>query len=183
MRVAGVVALTLLGSGCEDEPKPDPEPPISFQLTASEGWTLITEPANDPFADRPETIECDADTGALAEWFGPDPVFEIDTDRCPYATAEHPALAALQAGDVVNLRVWHEALLAEEPTEAHLALALDGIVAWETRVPIPSAAAIVEAEVIVDRDLPAATPLQWHVHNHGDNTYDLFDIAVTRTPQ
>ena len=82
------------------------------------------------------------------------------------------------AGDVVAIRMFHWELTTPAPAQAHLALAIDGEVAWEAHVPSPAAGAIVEDEIEIEREVPAGAELQLHVHNHGANSYDLVFLEL-----
>lgn len=176
----GLVALAIGSFACSgacDGPcdgDPDPPPPAPTELVQVDAWDRVADPTEDVFgAERPADEVCDEVLGILVESLGGTPVLEIDTDSCNYATVSQPSLLALQPGDTVAIEVWHYDLTAADPGQAHLALAIDGEVAWEEYVPVPSAAALIEAEIAIDREVPAGAALQFHVHNHGANTYDL----------
>lgn len=140
-------------------------------------WERVNDAAEDVFGDeRPEDLLCDEILGIGTEMFGPDLVLEINTDFCDYATVRQPTLRPLLAGDTVTLRAWHYELTTPAPAEAHLALAIDGALVWETYVPSPAEGAFVDAELVVERDVPTGAELQFHVHNHGANSYDLLSI-------
>jgi hypothetical protein len=178
-RTLGPVALLFAPLACEGDPPPaEPAGPSLVELDA---WERVAEVDEDVFgAERPADLVCDVVLGIGTETFGGDVVLEINTDSCNYATVRQPSTQALVAGDAVAIRVWHYALTTPAPAQAHLALAIDGRVAWEQYVPTPAAEGFVEGQVAIDRDLPAGTALQFHVHNHGANTYDLVSLEVVR---
>ncbi|MCX4241360.1 hypothetical protein [Paraliomyxa miuraensis] len=169
--------LVLCPLACEDPgPPPEPEPTELVELTA---WERVADPADDVFgAERPADLVCDEVLGVIIELLGGEPVLEIDTDFCNYATVEQPSLRTLRPGDRIAISVWHYDLTAPEPTQAHLALAIDGELVWEQHLPVPTAPALIEDELEIDREIPAGAPLQFHVHNHGANTYDLVSLEV-----
>jgi hypothetical protein len=173
------VGLLLLAQGplgCEDPPPPPPADPSLVDLA---GWERVDAVSEDVFgAERPADLVCDELLGITTELFGAEPVLEIDTDFCDYATVRQPSQRALAPGDIVAIRMWHYPLSTPAPAQAHLALAIDGAVVWEAFVPSPAAGAYVEDELVIDRALPAGTELQLHVHNHGANTYDLLALEV-----
>ncbi|MCA9651080.1 MAG: hypothetical protein H6712_34750 [Myxococcales bacterium] len=179
---AGTLLAMAAGLGaCEDEPDPPPEDPIPVDLIQYDRWTRVAEVERDVFgAERPADAVCDEE-GLLIESFGPDPVFEIQTDLCNYATIEQPTLVELRSGDTVSLRLWYYDLTAPSPAEAHLALAIDGQVEWEQLVPVPAPATLLDEDLVIERELPAGVPLQFHVHNHGFNSYELISIEATPT--
>lgn len=161
-------------SGCPDDPPPAPEP---APLAVAEGWERVSDPAGDVFAAmRPADAVCD-DAGYFV-----DPLtrsFEVQTELCDYLTVRQASLEALAPGDVVAIRAFHYELTAVTPSEGYLGLAIDGEVVWEEQVPIPAAAAGVAGEITIERALPAGTELQFHVHNHGLNSWELLSVMVT----
>jgi hypothetical protein len=168
--------LVCASVACEGESEP---PPASSSLVELEAWERVEAVDEDVFgAERPEGLVCDEVLGIGSETVDGERVLEISTELCNYATVRQPSLRALKAGDTVTIQVLHEDLTAPAPTEAHLALAIDGAVAWEHQVPVPAAGALVEGQISIDADVPAGTELQFHVHNHGNNTYDLLAIEV-----
>jgi hypothetical protein len=171
--------LGFVSTACEEEPEPDPMPAPAVVVAYPDQWARVADVEADLFgAERPADLVCD-ETGLSLESVGPDPAFEIQTDLCDYATAQQPTLVALAPGDTLSVRVFHWSLVADEAAEAHLALALGGEVVWERYVPIPSEPDLLEEDVVIERDLPAGTPLQFHVHNHGDNAYDILELKAT----
>jgi len=173
-RTALLSLLVALGGGCEDGPAPEPVP---VRLAVAEGWVRITDPTMDVFADeRPADATCD-DAGYLVE-----PVtqwFEVLTDVCDYLTVRQGTREPLAPGDVVTIEASHEVLTAPSPGEGYVGFALDGVVVWEVRVPIPGEAGELSGEVTIDRALPAGTEMQLHVHNHGANAWALRSVMVT----
>ena len=178
-RARGLPALVLvLGPlACEGDPPPtEPAAPSLVELAA---WEHVSDPAEDVFgAERPEGLVCDPVLGIGTEVFGADEVLEINTDFCDYATVRQPSLRSLAPGDRVAIRMWHYELTVPAPSEAHLALAIEGEVVWEEHVPSPAQAAFVDGEIAIDRELPAGSELQLHVHNHGANSYDLLSLEL-----
>ena len=176
-----LLLIPLALSGCPGQPNEpddeDPSDPEPVELVRYDAWERVTEPSADAFADqRPADAVCD-DAG----WFA-DPIaqtLEIQTEVCDYVTLRQPTLAAIEPGDVVTVFAFHDLLTAPEPAQGYLALALDGEIEWEFAVPIPGDAASIEEQFTIDRSIPAGTELQFHVHNHGPNTWELLAVLVT----
>jgi hypothetical protein len=172
----------LLLSGCPVDPPADGEDdssePEPVRLVEYDGWERVTDPSVDVFADqRPADAVCD-DAG----WFA-DPIaqtLEVQTELCDYVTLRQDTLAPLEPGDVVTVFAFHDLLTAPEPAQGYLGIAIDGVIEWEHEVPIPGDAASIEQSFTIDRSLPAGTELQYHLHNHGPNTWEL--LAVLATP-
>lgn len=145
-------------------------PPVS--LVRAEGWEPAA-PADDPFADhRPGFVQCEIGWGVETG------VFEVDSELCLYGGFVQPSLASIHAGDELELVVLHDALYAEEPATAHLAVAFGSTVAWEVELPIPSAADQVRPTWTATEDVEIGSPIHFHVHNHGTNNYRLVGLTV-----
>lgn len=177
----GLLALAVGALACEDVPTPPPEVPASASLVELDAWDRVASVDEDVFgAERPEGLVCDEVLGIGSELFSNGEVLEINTGFCDYATVRQPSQQALAPGDSVSIQVWHYALTTPAPAQAHLALAIDGEVAWEEHVASPAEGAVVEGEIAIDRSVPVGTDLQFHVHNHGDNTYALLALEIVR---
>lgn len=174
--LASVFALLLtVGGGCEDEPEPVEPSPV--RLAVAEDWVRVTDPAMDVFAaERPPDATCD-DAGYLVEPLTQ--AFEVQTDVCDFLTVRQATREPLAPGDVVSIQTFHYELQAPGPGEGYLGFALDGSVVWEVRVPIPGEAGVLAGEVTIDRALPAGSEMQFHVHNHGANSWELRSVMVT----
>lgn len=146
----------------------------SVAVAALESWVPV-EAARDPFADRPDEASCPPQ-GYRTEltWF------EVATDLCHYATFAQPLPVELRAGDVLRTTVWHLVLWAPEVTEGHVALRLGDRLLWEEFVPIPRTEAAYAIEVMVPVGIPAGTPMYFHLHNHGANSWRLLDVVAER---
>lgn len=169
-----LAALFLAGLGCPEDPPEDPTP---VRLAAADAWVRISDPAVDVFAAmRPPEATCD-ESGLFVDPFTQ--TFEISTDLCDYVTVRQPSLVALDPGDVVSIHAFHYELSAPRPAEGYMALAIDGEVVWEVTVAIPAAPGPLSGQVTIDRALPAGADLQFHVHNHGANTWELVSVMPT----
>ncbi len=168
-----------LGEGFSEPETPDALPdPETSEFTEP---LALVEPADwrpsatdDPlFAERPAQVDCPA-----AAW-GPElGGLEIQTGSCNYFFATQPSLAAIEAGDALEFVVFHDRLDAAEPSEGHVAIILDDEVVWDAHVEIPSAANVLEARVIAERDWPAGTTVGLHLHNHGYNAWTVLEVGV-----
>ena len=146
-------------------------------LAEPAAWRPL-EGAADPFeAERPEGALCDA-FGWGVEDFEGEPSFFVDTRVCDYVTVAQAPLREVRVGDTVRLRLYHFDLSAEEPAEGHVAVLFDGQVQWEQRVAIPSPAALTQASWQATQSLGARGSLQFHVHNHGPNSWSLLELSV-----
>lgn len=170
---SSLFAALLIGCPVDPGPPVDPDPVPLAELDA---WVRVTDTTQDVFADqRPTSAVCD-DAG----WFV-DPLtqsLEIQTEVCDYLTLGQPTLEPLAPGDVVTVFAFHDILTAPEPAQGYLGLAIGGEIEWEHTVPIPADAGTIEQQFVIDRTLPAGTPMQFHVHNHGPNTWELVAVLV-----
>ena len=180
----GVLTCTTLVAACEDEPDPEPPAPVRIPLARVDAWTYVDDVAADVFgAERPDGIECDTVEGLGLENVGVDPAFEVKTGLCNYATVQQSSLGAVTAGDTIGVRAWHWELVNDEVAQGHMAIAIDGDVVWERWIDIPAAGALLEEEFVADRDYPEGVDVQFHVHNHGINSYDFLGLQATSYPE
>lgn len=97
------------------------------------------------------------------------------------ALARPPALdASTEEGDARSPGegLWHFELSADEPAEAHAALLVDGMPFFEERIPIPQVGGLISRQVRAARAIPAGTPIYFHLHNHGANSWSLVEVSV-----
>lgn len=159
-------------SGSDSSSSGGLEPSLGQPLVAADAWTRAAA-SDDPFvAERPEPVSCDLGFGLETG------SFEVDTELCLYGAFEQPSRVDVHEGDTFELLLLHDLLYATDPAVAHLAIAMDGELEWETEIPIPSEAGIVRPTWTAERDLPAGTMVHFHVHNHGANNYRLWELTI-----
>jgi hypothetical protein len=176
MRTAALVAA-VVSVGCE----PDPGSPLQERAAIDpHGW-VQADPTRDVYASmRPADATCVPVDGFGNDWLGSEPSLEINTGSCNYLTVAQPLLVDVRAGDPMKLRLWHFELFSMEPdARAYLGVALEGEHAWETTVPIPGPSELVVGEWEAPVDADAGAELQFHLNNHGINSWDLLSITVT----
>jgi hypothetical protein len=93
---------------------------------------------------------------------------------------KQPTQRELAAGDLLKVRLWHFALSAPEPAEAHAALLVAGLRVLDERIAIPQPGALIVRQVRVERDVPAGALVYFHLHNHGANSWALVEVSVGR---
>ncbi len=158
-------AVTTLDAG--------PLMPALVPLLDHSAWRRY-DAALDPLPlHQPEVISC-PESATFVELGS----YEVDTTRCNYVLSEHPSLLALPAGSEVHLNLLHYDLLAAEPTMAHIALSFGDALQWETMIPIPMPADVVETSFRTSRALALDEPIRLHLHNHGANTYLLVSVEA-----
>lgn len=145
---------------------------IPVDVVAPELW--VADLAVDPMAmHQPATIDCGI---GFKDEFG---VFEVDTGLCNYGVFVQPTLTDLGAGELVELVFTHDDLLAPEPAQGHVAIAIGGRVVYEVYVEIPKPYGLEQGEWITDMPIPAGTPVALHLHNHGYNSWRLVSIKAS----
>jgi len=152
-----------------------PLPSGTFELVAPEAWSML-DASMDPFAGhRPAEVTCDPD--ALDVDLG---LFEVDTGLCDYLSAGQPSLTTVRAGEVIEVLMYHGSLTWWEGATAHVAVSIDGVVLWEETIGIPAASEVYIAEVPSPVAVSPGTPIVFHLHNHGSNTWNIGHIKVRR---
>ncbi len=155
------------------------EPPRErASMIDHELWERVEMPEDPIAAHRPDDVSCGVD-GAFVEVTG----YEVDTSLCNYLAAWQPSLVEVRAGDRISISAFHDGLSSVDAATGHFAVLLGGEILWDQVIPIPPIPESVpatpfSAELEVDVDLPAGTPVGLHVHNHGFNTWKLLHVEV-----
>ncbi len=177
-RLLGLLWAVRALPGC-GEPVHDTDVSLSdpgpYTLIDHEAWR-VADPAEDPFAThRPTDINC-------PEWaYGlEDEVFEVETNDCNYLALTQPSVAPIRAGDRVRATIWHLQLWSVEPATAHVAVTIGSDVLWERDIQVPGPVAMHKPELVVSDDRPAGTPIHFHLHNHGENSWRF--LSLERLP-
>jgi hypothetical protein len=143
-------------------------------------WTQVGS-AEDPFMDRPADVRC-PESAAAAEVLSEQPAFGVDTGMCNYLTVQQLTRDYVAAGETIDVRLWHFELAAPNPGEAHAAVDVGRVRALDQRVQIPAPGGLIKASLVADHALPAGTPVYFHLHNHGANSWALIEITTGPAP-
>ena len=148
-------------------------------LIDNTAWVQV-DAVDDVFGDRPASITCPPGSTTIEVFAQYRETLDVDTDLCDYFTATQPLQADIRAGDTLVLEWYHFALTAPVlPAEAHVALAIDGVVVFEETIDIPAPISdFLRPQWIADADVAAGTPVDFHLHNHGDNSYGLLRFSA-----
>lgn len=125
---------------------------------------------------RPESVDCNDLTG----WYVEDGVLEVNTAECDYLALVEPAAAPAHAGEILKTRLSFFDLTAPEASSAHIALMVETDIIWEQIIPIPTNAQVLELAVELDRNIQEGDLMGIHLHNHGQNTWNLTPLFVER---
>lgn len=135
----------------------------------------FVDAADDPFSDRPGEVTCPP-ASYTVEVTQPLSL-EVDTGGCNYLTVTGPLLLDLGPKDLLTLYVGHDVLTADEPATAHVAIQIGDWVAMDRREPIPNLNNLLSEELTPSQTFKAGTPVYLHLHNHGENTWNLYEPA------
>ncbi len=114
----------------------------------------------------------------MSTWAEEAGAIEVQTGACAYFTVSQPLPTSLRRGDTLTASVWHADLDAAEPAEGHVALWLGEEVLWEMVVQIPAMADVYEVSVQLTEAVPEGTPVGWHLHNHGYNSWKVAELTA-----
>ena len=103
---------------------------------------------------------------------------EVETGYCNYFSVVQNTKTTLNKGDNIHLVLWHGQLYSDEPAEAHVALTVGGTVIWQEIVGIPNKAGIYDINFPSVVSADAGTAIEYHLHNHGFNTWTLLSLDV-----
>ncbi|RYZ06885.1 MAG: hypothetical protein EOO73_13920 [Myxococcales bacterium] len=182
MRISSLCAAALLfGCGDHDHP-PTPAEETTFQpLIEVEDLAPIGREV-DPFvSEQPPLeeppLECET-SGVLLEeeqhWL------ELDTAECDFITVAAGARFAVEEGQELSLSVSHFDLKAAEPATAELRLRFEECDVWQKSIAIPSAANVLTERFAAPCGIAQGGQVFFHLHNHGQNTYQLRSLEVLR---
>ncbi len=147
----------------------------SERLVDVNDWEMLAA-ADDRFsAHRPADVNCPDNS-----WYNEDGALEVETGYCNYLALAQPAKVALATGDSLHLVICHGNLAFAQPAQAHVAITVDGRTVWEQNVKIPTDANIYDVRIPVDFDAPVGSNVEYHLHNHGYNTWTLLQLEVER---
>ena len=145
-------------------------------LIELDGWREAGA-AEDPFADRPDEVECPTSSRVIELEEGV-PYLEVDTTFCNYMTLVQETLVEVLSGDRVVFRWGHRELDAPSPAQAHVALLIGNSLIEDRTVDIPALEMDTVVEFEMSEDVPKGRPLWLHLHNHGDNQWLFYTPEV-----
>lgn len=146
-------------------------------LTSSDDWAGIPE-GSDPFwADDSgqSTVVC-----GEQDWHAEDETVEINTTECNYVTLSQPLPVSIKKGDIISFSAWWQTLASEETALAHIEVRIGTWSLLNEQIAIPADADARDLEVAAPKDLASGTPIYFHVHNHGFNSWTLGALTLTR---
>lgn len=169
------ITLMCLGLACSveeelEELELDPDPISVLEPSA----LAPVEAEHDPLAaHRPTLVDCPP--GA---WGPEGGGFEIQTGVCNYAAFDQALPMPAQAGDLVEVLVWHDFLDAAQPGTGHFAVWLGEEVIWEAEVDIPAPSGLLEAVIPLEHTPAPDARLGFHLHNHGFNSWRVLEVGL-----
>ena len=147
----------------------------SISLIDHKRWVSITSAAEDPgWAHRPEQIDCSG-------WYQEGETLEVQTGYCNYFSAQQPIQAVVPKSSKIAIVLYHAQLTAITPAKAHVAVYLGSDLIWEKQISIPHMAQSISETVTVTKSYALDTPLTFHLHNHGYNSWNLVSIYRDRS--
>tara|TARA_R110001592_G_scaffold295594_2_gene565748 strand:- start:104652 stop:107168 length:2517 start_codon:yes stop_codon:yes gene_type:complete len=147
----------------------------SSSLVDVNAWSEQQAGADSFPGHRPADTACPDNS-----WYNEDGALEVETGYCRYLSLAQPSLAGVKTGDSLHLVLWHADLAFEEPATAHVAITLAGERVWEQNISIPAQANIYDLRIPVDFDAPVGSEVEFHLHNHGYNSWTLLGLEVER---
>lgn len=170
-----LTVVTVLGCAAEEEA--ESVCTTTANLVDMTVWSLADSPT-DPFPDRPPGAPCGEHGWGLDDGA----VLGVYTGECNYVTVNQPLLAGLSSCNDLVFELTHDRLSAGEGViaEAVVGMAIADRQIWTKTYPIPGPPLYEQLRVPIDRDIPAGTPIQFHIHNHGSNGWRL--LSVMREP-
>lgn len=174
---ASLAGASSLALGCTADAPSKPAAPAMQALVAYDAWSGVERDA-DPFVTGESVVpDC------LGPGFYPEPDLqwlELDTAECSWITVSARAAAPVGKSSRLRLVVSHYDLNAPAPARAELKLAFGACAAWSKTIAIPGPAAVYEEELGSPCASEQGGAIFFHLHNHGQNTWQLQELAVSR---
>jgi predicted CxxxxCH...CXXCH cytochrome family protein len=143
-----------------------------IKLAEALAWG-VQQRNQDAFLDhRPDSVDCDRDTG----WMVEGDLLEIRTQFCNYASLSQQSLLDLAVGTELEFSFSHSALNFNAPSEAHVAISIEGQLLWEDTIPIPSPNALIIETLTLPFAVVRGDSIEIHIHNHGDNAWTVHGL-------
>ena len=106
-------------------------------------------------------------------------VLAVYSEVCPWVTLKQNTLIDIKEGDQVEVRIFHFLLTAPRDSVAQVRVVIGDVLALEEDILIPaSGGGRDNGEWFAPKDIPAGSPIYYHVNNHGRNEYALVEINV-----
>lgn len=157
-----------LAAGCHST-----EPEAAEAALVKLDEVFLLDPQDDSFPEhRPANDSCKKAIPLIEPTS-----LEFNTEDCDYFVVGLPIIQNIQDDASLKILFWHSALASAEPSEAHIALSIEGLLLWEVKPPIPSSSAVYQP-TISGFTAAAGDILVIHLHNHGQNSYDFGGISV-----
>lgn len=153
-----------------------PDKPVPVPLVIPEDWKVVSG-ALDPYdARRPKDAFCDP--AAIGPYpVGGEVAYDIDGKNCLFVTVAQPTRVPVYEGETMLMRLWHFELIGPTGT-ATVSVCFDGQPFFYKELAIPGKSGLDAPVWKAERDMPAGTPVQFHVSNHGSNSYSLIELSV-----
>jgi hypothetical protein len=120
-----------------------------------------------------ESVVCGAQS-----WQSEGEAVEVNTTECNYLTLSQPTSVAIKKGESVALSAWWQTLASDGPALGHIAVHIGDLALLDQEIQLPAEADARDLQIAVDDDIPAGTPIYFHVHNHGFNSWTLGSLTL-----
>ena len=140
-------------------------------------WMPVAADADPLAMHRPEAVTC-----PLGAWLFDAEGIEVNTQTCNYGSFVQPSKVEIVPGARIVGSLYHFDLLAAEPATAHVALLVGEVLVWEQEIAIPGKANAFTIDLPASFAAPAGTPVNFHLHNHGQNNWHLGALQVEVFP-
>lgn len=142
-------------------------------LIDAAAWQPVSAAQDSLASHRPADFNCPDNA-----WYEENGALEAETGYCNYLSLAQPSKASINKGDNIHLVLWHAQLRFDEPAEAHVAISVGGTVVWEDFIEIPNKGGIYDITVPSTVAAAAGESVEYHLHNHGYNTWTLLTLEV-----
>lgn len=170
--IVGMGTAAACSSACSEAPRVE-RPLSSWETLAA------VEADRDPYSShRPDSVDCNPLTGWFVEGDGRDAELEIDTAHCNYAGLTQVTTNEVKAGEHITATLSFFELTSPVPARAHFAIHAAGMELFSREFELPGPADVIDLDIVAREAISEGTPLTIHLHNHGQNTWNLTSLWV-----
>jgi Cd2+/Zn2+-exporting ATPase len=128
--------------------------------------------------ERPRLCEAPREVGLNN--LGGEPVFDVDTFNCNWATVEQPLLQDIEDAARIRVRVFYFSQLARFLSEGRNVITVGDQVVLDESVALPTESGLLGFEAPFPLAGTKGDRVVWHVANHGENSWNFIELSMVR---
>ena len=141
----------------------------AIELTHHERWAPVSRD-KDPYAlSHPGANTC-------PHWME-DGLLEIKTGTCSFVTLEQESSVFIKRGAKIRSTLLYDRQTTTD-AKGHFELSIGSDLVWELDIQLPQEPGVTHIQFMSPKAYPVGTPIRFHFHNHGANTWRLLPLLL-----